>query len=44
LRVTLSSRSIQGGGVEWKERARKDGEVVSFDLLSARLREYFGQV
>ncbi len=39
LRVVVSDRSLQNGGVEIKERTSKDGRVVStndlFDLLSA---------
>jgi prolyl-tRNA synthetase len=42
VRITLSARSIQGGGVEWKERLKKDGVIVPFELLEERLREYFG--
>jgi prolyl-tRNA synthetase len=41
LRITLSSRSIQNGGVEWKERNSKDSSVVSFDSLAKRLGDYF---
>jgi prolyl-tRNA synthetase len=42
VRITLSTRSIQSGGVEWKERSNKEGLIIQFAELDDRLRAYFG--
>lgn len=41
LRLVVSSRMMEQGGVEWKERDKADAEVVSFEDLEAKVKEYF---
>lgn len=42
LRLTVSARAIQQGGVEFKRRSRVEKEPVPFDSLVARLRQEIG--
>ena len=41
VRLVVSSRSMEAGGVEWKERAGGEAEVVKFEDLEGRLSEFF---
>lgn len=41
VRIVVSNRSIENGGVEWKERSSKDAQIVSEkDLLSTLQKTY----
>jgi prolyl-tRNA synthetase len=41
LRLTMSARSIQNGGIEWKERSNKESTVVHLDDVRGKLHTYF---
>lgn len=40
LRLVVSGRTIEAGGVEWKERAKSEAENVKFEDLMARVESF----
>ena len=43
VRVVISSRSLEKGGLEWKERDQKDSEIVTESDLLPKLQKYYEQ-
>jgi len=43
LRLVISKRSIENGGVEWKVRADKDSESVSLDEVANKVKDFINK-
>lgn len=41
LRLTISSRSLEAGGIEWKERTSKDSKIIAEKDLIKSIQKYF---
>lgn len=41
VRITLSKRSLENGGLEWKERTAGEGEIITEDSLLEKIQEYY---
>ena len=42
IRLTMSARSLESGGLEWKERDQKDAKIVSEKDLIKAIQSYYG--
>lgn len=42
IRLVVSEKSLAAGGIEWKERAKADAEIVPFKEVAVRLAGYYG--
>ncbi len=41
VRITLSKRSLENGGLEWKERNESEGNIIKADDLLKKIQEYY---